>query len=77
MGGVIRGYADLDSIADHDLDSVFFHSSGQHTPYSDVIVTLDFHIASTQDFGNPTLYLNYIFPTQNIPFPAVKPDPVS
>jgi len=54
VGGVIGGYADLDPIADHDLDSVFFHSSGQYTPYSDVIVTLDFHIASTQDSGNRT-----------------------
>jgi hypothetical protein len=55
VGGIIGGDADLDAVSNHNLDSVFFHSSGQHTPYSDVIVTLDFHIASTQDFGNRTL----------------------
>jgi hypothetical protein len=52
MGCVIGGDADLDTIPNHNLDSVFLHSSGKHAPYGDVVVTLNFHCAATQNLGN-------------------------
>lgn len=55
---IVRGYADLDSVADHDLDPVLLHSSGQHAPYHDIIVTFNFHAAATQDFGDRTIQLD-------------------
>lgn len=55
MGCIVRGYADLDAVPDHYLDSMFFHSSGQHAFDRDIVVTLDFHGASTQDLDDRTI----------------------
>ena len=52
MGGIIGGDTDLDAVSNHNFDSMFFHSSGQYTPYDNIIITLDFHRTAPQDFRN-------------------------
>jgi hypothetical protein len=52
MGGVIRRYADLNSIALYNLDPVFFHAAGKDAGNHHVIVTLNFHGSSAHDSRN-------------------------
>lgn len=52
MGCVVGRYADLNLVSHHDLDPVFFHPSGKHTPYDHIVFALDFHAAATQDLGD-------------------------
>ena len=52
MGRIIGGNADLNPVANHNLDPVFFHPAGKHTPYYEIIVTLDFHGAAAKDLGD-------------------------
>ena len=58
MGCIVRGDADLNPVSNHDLDPVLFHPPGKHTPYTNIVITLDFHSAATKDLGNDSLYLN-------------------
>lgn len=58
VGCVIRRYANLNAVSNHDLNAVFLHSSRKHTPYGDVVIALDTHVAATQDLGDYTLQLN-------------------
>ena len=52
VGGIIGGNAHLDAIPDHHFDPMLFHSSRKYAPNNDVVVTLDFHGATTEDFGD-------------------------
>ncbi len=58
MGRIVGGNADLNPVTNHNLDPVLFHPAGKHTPYSEIIVTLDFHGAATEDLGDHPFYLN-------------------
>ena len=55
MGGIVGRDADLNLVSDHDLDPVFFHPAGKHAPHGNIVVTLDFHGAATQDLGDNSL----------------------
>ena len=58
VGCIVRRDADLNAVSNHDLNSVFLHSSRKHTPYGNVVITLDIHGAATQNLGDNTLQLN-------------------
>ena len=58
MRSVVRRDADLDTVSDHDLDSVSLHSSGKYAPYRDVIITLNLHGTATQNPVDQALQLN-------------------
>jgi len=58
MGRIVGRDADLDLVSNHDLYPVLFHPPGKNTPYTDIVITLDFHGAATKDLNNDSLYLN-------------------
>ncbi len=58
MRCVIWRHADLDPVSHHHLYPVLFHASRKDTPDCDIIVTLNFHGATTQNPGDYTLQLN-------------------
>ena len=58
MGCIVRGNADLNTVADHNLDPVLFHPARKHTPYSKIIVALDFHGAAAEDLGHYSFKLD-------------------
>jgi len=55
MGRIVRRDADLNPVSNHDLDPVLFHPARKHPPYSNIVITLDFHGAATKDLGNDAL----------------------
>ena len=58
MGCIIGRYADLNTVANHYLDPVFFHSARENTSHRDVILAFNFHGTTAKDFGNDALQLN-------------------
>jgi hypothetical protein len=58
MGCIVGRYADLNAVANHHLDPVFFHSAGQNTSHRDVIFTVNFHGTTAKDLGNDAFQLN-------------------
>lgn len=54
MGRIVGGNADLNPVTNHNLDPVLFHPARKHTPYGEIIVTLDFHGAAAEDLGDHT-----------------------
>ena len=47
MGRIVGRDTYLYPVSNHDLNAVFLHPSGEHTPYGDVVITLNFHGATT------------------------------
>jgi len=48
MGCVVGRHADLDTVANHHLYPVLFHSAGKDAPDYHVVFALDFHGAATE-----------------------------
>ena len=58
MGGIIRGYAYLDSIALYNLNPVFFHPTGKDAGNYYVVLALNFHGPSAHYPGHQAFQFN-------------------
>ena len=64
MRCIIGRNADLHPVSYHNPDTMFFHPSGQNTPYRHVVITFNFHGPTTKDLYNFTFQLDQIVSTQ-------------
>lgn len=51
MGGIIWGNAYLNTVSNHDLDSVLFHPSGKTAPHDKILIAMNFNDSGTQNPG--------------------------
>ena len=71
VGWIIWGDTYLHAISNHYLDSVFFHSTGEHRTDHDIIFTADLFETAAKSLRYHALKLNQIGFTQNTPFAFV------